>query len=125
MTHQNEPNYTDPKETLRQIAEKTKSFRGTRIVSLLMEISCYLLFLGFIALAFYLPDYLEIKLDVIEEEIGFYTLDPEDRPYWKTVVQLVLVLLSVFPLVTGILFRVLARKNRMLRAVHTIATNTK
>jgi hypothetical protein len=122
MMDQNEPKFLDPKEALRQIAEKTKSFRGTRIISLLMEISCYLLFIGFITLAIYLPDYLEIKLDAIEEEIGFYTLDPEDRPYWKTVLQIGLILLSLFPLVSGILFRRMARRNRVLSSIHAIAT---
>ena len=121
MTDDRENKNTDPKEALRLIAERTRSFRNTRAVSLLTEICCYLLFLGFVALAFYLPGYLEMKLDAVEEEIGFYTLDPEDRKLWKLLLQLGLVVMSFFPLVTGILFRAMARMNRVLKEVNTLS----
>ncbi len=110
-----------PNETLQEIAEKTKWYKGLLGVSILMEITCYLIFIGFIALAFYLPDYLQLQLTIAEDEIGFYILDPEDVKFWYMGLRIALLIFSFFPLVTGILLRLMIGMKKRLREVHALA----
>lgn len=111
-------NYTEPKEILRKISEKTKSFRTVSPVSILAEILCYLIFVSMVVLAIYLPDYLGSLLDKAEDEIGFYILEPDDRESWSLLLRITILAVSFFPLTIGILLRALSEMRKRLYAIH-------
>lgn len=110
-------------DAIQYIADKTKRYRRSgigRFFSVLAELLSYLIFLVMLTAAFSLPGYLEKKLDIVEDEIGFYTLDPDEREIWKLIVQASLVVLSILPLFTAIVVRVARRRGKVLNEIYRI-----
>ncbi len=111
----------DKIEILQHIEEITKRFKKNTIAKnifyITIEISCYLLCVCFLVAAFYLPNFLEMKLDVVEDEIGFYILDPDERNVWRPLVRTILVVLGLLPLLVAILLSALRKRNKVLQQV--------
>ncbi len=107
---------------LERIADKTKHYSKhslfLKVVTIAINLFCCLLFLSFVVAAIYLPGYLELKLDEVEEQIGFYTLDPEEHPFWILVLRSVFIGLSLLPLTVVVLLRVLRKRGRILAEIH-------
>ncbi len=106
-------------QVLSIIAEKTKKYQDNSTVKQLLyiggEFFCYGFVICFWIAAFFLPDYLEVQLDFLEDEfIGFYILEPEERALWKLLLRVLLIVLGFFPLGTGMLFRKGRKKNNLL-----------
>ncbi|HVD99208.1 MAG TPA: hypothetical protein VNB90_13455 [Cytophagaceae bacterium] len=106
------------------IAEQTKKYQHISFLrksfSTLLEILSYLLGLLILLAAFYIPVYLEARLDLLEDEIGFYTLDPEDRVVWKQYITLALAIISMLFFIIGILLHKVRKKTKTLNAVGKI-----
>jgi hypothetical protein len=110
----------EPNHTLQQITEKSKRYKSVPVASMILEILSYLIFVSLIVVAIYLPGFLELKLEVAEEEIGFYILEQEDREFWSSMLRIVLICLSIFPLVIGFLLHSIRRMKKKLREVYTL-----
>jgi hypothetical protein len=110
---------------LHSIAEKTKRQKVRHIImtsfSIFFEILCYLLFFALMTSIIFLPTYLGAKLEIAEEEIGFYILDPNEKEGWTFILRAVILFFSLFPLMIALLLHRLRSKNKLIHHVYMMS----
>jgi hypothetical protein len=108
------------------IAEKTTSnilsYHGKKIVYISIEVACYLVFLLFFGTAFFVIDAITLSLINSSDFDIEMILSFDEIQQLALAAKLFLLLLSLFPLLTGLILWRLRRKSRILYEVNKIAS---